>query len=215
MNTSEDEKVVSLVKHIEHKINVRPIEGSFNHVNEYKNDGPLLFERAMAFTIDLVFIGATKFFVTVTFSSFVASIAGLGIKSIESLSTPPASVEWSVSSLLFFSYFIFCNYVGNGKTIGNRVFKISSIENNYLSDFPNKDFHPTLRHSVLMTLGAYLGFISFGVLFLLPFIRKDQRSLAAILSNTTTISDKGLYEVFLAKNRSQEVLKVEVTAQAA
>jgi hypothetical protein len=50
-----------------------------------------------------------------------------------------------------------------------------------------------------------------GLLFLLPFLRKDKRGLQDMVSATSVIDDKQLYQYFITPMRSEsEVLEINV-----
>ncbi len=81
---------------------------------------------------------------------------------------------------LFMGYFICCYYMGDGQTIGKLVFKlkVKSLRSSNL----------TLSESCMRSFGYLFCYLNFFLLFLIPFMTKDQKGLPDWISSTSVIN---------------------------
>ncbi|MBP9673538.1 MAG: RDD family protein [Bacteriovoracaceae bacterium] len=151
--------------------------------NKKENPSLLLRKRAYGLIVDLVTIGILKKITLHTYAFFLRSFfyqMPLSLKQevIDSFT----AVESLATTTLFLGYFIMSMTWGHGQTIGGLIFGFKSKG--------EKEKTVTFASAVLNALGNFLSYLSFGLLFFLPLIRKDKRSLGEIWSGTHTVFEK-------------------------
>ena len=107
----------------------------------------------------------------------------MGEKNIDLLSAPSWRLEFSMTGLIFVSYFFLGYYLGNGRTIGKSFFKLKVLPQN--KETLELSAMESMIRSLCYTLSLFSGFF----LFLLPVFRKDNLGLADILSGSSIVSE--------------------------
>ena len=202
MNMFKKEKTIAandLVSHIEHKAKILPFTRELKK-NDSKHSKNFMRKRVLAFCVDLYAILIIKVMMTLAYTSFFKSFFFQlpaykqkqmieGIQWLDLLTTP----------IVFFTYFVLSYFSGEGKTIGKLMFKLTVVR----PDLKN-DYFPTIKEALMRTLGYIVCYMTLGVLFLLPFIRKDRKSLSDIFSNTSVWSDQELYDALREGEMSKD-----------
>lgn len=98
---------------------------------------------------------------------------------------------------LFFGYFIYCQYIFEGKTIGSVFFKLS---------IKSEDKSPIRFSQVLLrTIGSFFCYILGLILFLTPLLNKEQKGIQDYLSKTHVFFDEDEKSEFYNVNEAFEV----------
>ena len=209
MNMFKKEKTIAsndLVSHIEQKAKILPFPREIKKIDP-KQSKNFMRKRVLAFCVDLYAILIIKVMMTLAYTSFFKSFFFQlpaykqkqmieGIQWLDLLTTP----------IVFFTYFVLSYFSGEGKTIGKLMFKLTVVR----PDLKN-DYFPTIKEALMRTLGYCACYMTLGVLFLLPFIRKDKKSLSDLFSNTTVWSDQDLYDALREGEMSnQNVIQLEL-----
>lgn len=141
----------------------------------------MLKKRVQAFTIDMMIIVVTNYALVKSFTHFLRVVFfHLPITS-QMFLIKKFNMFNSISILsIAFAYFSIFLYVTNGKTFGKMILGLTVKSENGEITLPE-----AMKRSFTYIACAMLG----SVLFALPFIRKDQKSLADIISKTTVVSD--------------------------
>jgi uncharacterized RDD family membrane protein YckC len=105
-------------------------------------------------------------------------------------------IQFSLFTCLFFGYFIWAQYVWDGKTIGTHLNKIKVVNS-------NKKI-PALGQISLRTLGTFICYISGLILFIPIAFTKDNKGLADWMSSTYIIRDDTTGSLQLHTNESFE-----------
>jgi len=202
--------VVSLVDHLEHKqkINIQQYVGDKSF-----RKNPVFTQRLMAFGLDLIFLFILKILIINAYTSFVqAYFYQFNLQMDEIFFKNFGMVDGFISLSLFLTYFIFGHYSCNGKTPGKMIMKLTVIKKSYLEYEYTQEMYPSLKQSVIRTFGYFACYLSLGTLFLIPFFRKDKQSIPDFLSQTNIIEDRQLYELFLSKSKTKEVIQIDIAA---
>jgi uncharacterized RDD family membrane protein YckC len=183
--------------------------GAITSFASQKLSAPLM-TRMQAFLTDIFFLlvlrigvmGAYSDFAKTFFSQYAPEKYDLMIENM-------VAMEPMIGLVLFYGYFTFFYYVTQGKTPGKAIFKLTVISNDYLE---GNLYHkaPTLKEAFFRANGYMMCYATAGLLFLLPFLRKDKRGLQDMVSATSVIDDKQLYQYFITPMRSEsEVLEIK------
>ena len=138
----------------------------------------LLKKRIYALTMDFFIVVVTNYFLMASFTNFLKTVFFSFPLRAQMFLIQKLAVMSSISLMsLTFAYFSLFYFVTNGRTMGKTMFglKVVTADNSEI----------TLKQS-LQRAFAYFACAMFGsFLFALSFIRKDNKSLADVLSGTT------------------------------
>ena len=150
-----------------------------------KTETIILKKRVYAFTSDLGIVVVANFFLMAAFKQFIHTVFFHFPFKIQLMLINKMTFLSSVSLMsLTFTYFSLFYFVTNGRTIGKTLFGLQA-KNSDGSEL-------TLIQSMLRPLAYFTCAITGSFLFALSYIRKDQKSLADIFSNS--IVDYDIYE---------------------
>jgi len=140
----------------------------------------LLKKRTWAMTLDLFIVTATNYFLMAAFTNFVRTVFFHFPIKAQIFLVHKFSMMTSVSMLsLLFAYFSLFLYVTNGRTMGKTIFGLKVI---------NEDQSEITLIQAMKRSFSYFTCMMFGsVLFGLSFIRKDQKSLADLVSSSSVV----------------------------
>lgn len=138
----------------------------------------LLKSRTYAFTLDLAFVLILNKAVTLSYTNFIRTIFyQLAPQTQHKILLSFEYVQFSTLWIVFWSYFVLSYYLGEGKTPGKMIFGIQTFSEKSREGL-------TLSESLIRTMGHFVCMITGLFLFALPYLRKDQKSLADIISET-------------------------------
>lgn len=145
------------------------------------NQTSMLTKRVYAFTTDMGIVVVTNYFLMAAFTRFVQTVFFHFPIKTQLILINKMQMMNSVSLLsLTFAYFSLFYYLSNGHTMGKTLFglKVESPEGEL-----------TLKQSIMRSLAYFACAITGSFLFALSYIRKDEKSLADVLSGTTVVLD--------------------------
>lgn len=144
----------------------------------YSDPKQLLKSRTYAFTLDLAFVLILNKAVTLSYTNFIRTIFyQLAPHTQQKILLSFEFVQFSTLWIVFWSYFVLSYYLGEGKTPGKMIFGIQTF-----SKKSNEGL--SLSQSLVRTMGHFVCMISGLFLFALPYLRKDQKSLADLFAET-------------------------------
>ena len=194
---NEPNNVISLLDYIENKKTVE----SVIEQSEYISKMAPISKRVMSFIIDIGCIINIKLLMNLAYMTFVSEFLFILPRNTQSSLVNGVTIfDWSLTMIIFISYFTIANYLGNGKTIGAKVMKLSLVDNHYLNDMSN-EFQPTLTQSFRRAMSYFISYLSFGTLFGIALLTKDKRGFPDIISKTSILTDDELHQVFLHKSK--------------
>lgn len=205
----EKNNVIDLTKYLKTKIEPSKLMA---HIPKIEDRSEQLTKRSFAFAMDIVFISMIKTAINLGLAIFLDHVIDLVQMSFTQkymLSKSIMYFDYFLTFAIFIGYFSVGFYSFDGKTFGKKLMKLVAVPNNYIDDPEEQDFQMTWRQALMRSFG-YLGcYLSFGVLFALPFARKDRKSLSEIMSDTTVITEVELYKIFLFKSEHKEELTID------
>jgi uncharacterized RDD family membrane protein YckC len=137
----------------------------------------ILKKRVYAFTTDLSIVVVANYFMMAAFTQFVQTVFfHFPIKTQLFLIHKMGTLS-SISLMCFtFTYFSLFYFITNGKTMGKSLFglQVKNVDGSEIS----------LQQSLTRAIAYFICAIFGSFLFALSFIRKDQKSLADVLSRS-------------------------------
>ncbi len=167
-------------------------------------DKEMLKKRTYAFSVDFALILVLNKAAVLSYTNFIRTIFyQLAPQTQHKILLSYDYVQFSTLWIVFWSYFVLSYYLGEGKTPGKIFFGLQTF-----SSKTNDGL--TLTESLVRTMGHFVCLVTGLFLFAMPFLRKDQKSLADIISETwvskeSTVSEAQLAPVLeLAPQRIEE-----------
>ena len=172
-----------------------------------------LWRRAFAFISDFFVIAMLKNMVSISYALFVAEFLGpLTNAQKSALASPGAAVEASVFAVVFLSYFFFCLYALDGKTLGAQLMKLSVVDEDYAFDHDKKRHEPNSLQALKRSLSYMLCYLSFGTFFFFSLLNEDRRGVPDFLSSTRVVSDEWLQGHKAWKKLSREEVRININS---
>ena len=108
--------------------------------------------------------------------------------------------------IYYFSYFFFCCYLAEGRTLGKTIFKLRLV--NY-----NRARKQTvgLGQSLLRSTGHTISYALLFLPFLLNYFKKNQRGISDLLSQTETVTCEE-YQLLLAEEQESDSFSIQKVA---
>lgn len=143
----------------------------------------LLKKRVYALTMDFFVVVVTNYFLMASFTNFIKTVFFHFPLRAQLFLIQKFAMMSSISLMsLTFAYFSLFYFVTNGRTMGKSMFGLKVVTSD------NSEI--TLKQSMQRAF-AYFSCAMFGsFLFALSFIRKDDKSLADVLSGTSVAYDR-------------------------
>lgn len=142
----------------------------------------MLKKRVQAFTADMFIIVLSNYALMTAFTQFVKTVFFHFPFKAQLFLIHKLNTIHSVTLLsLMFSYFSVFYFVTNGKTFGKMLLGLKVQSENE---------EMTLTESMKRSITYIFCSMTGSFLFSLPYFRKDHRSLADIISNTTVVLDE-------------------------
>lgn len=143
-----------------------------------KTETSILKKRVYALTTDLGIVVVANYFLMASFNQFVTTVFFYFSTKIQMMLIDKMAVMNSISLMsLTFAYFSLFYFVTNGRTVGKSFFGLQ-VKNANGEDL-------TLNQSMMRALAYFTCAMTGSFLFALSYIRKDEKSLADVFSNST------------------------------
>ena len=141
----------------------------------------ILKKRVYALTTDLFIVVLSNYFLMASLTNFLRTVFFHFPLHTQLFLVHKMAIMSSTSLLLLtFSYFSIFYYVTNGRTMGKTLFGLKVVS-------PDGDI--SLKQSIQRSFAYIISAMLGSFLFTLSFIRKDDKSLADILSSTMVAFD--------------------------
>ncbi|AYF45418.1 MULTISPECIES: RDD family protein [Halobacteriovorax] len=141
-----------------------------------------LRKRAYAFICDLYIIVFANKALSFVWLSFINNyVSNISTSPRVSTFTFQAHTTNLSLAIMFFSYFFFSYYLGNGQTLGKAFFKLKVVSSRDMTE----------ELSALDCFGRSIGYVFASLLAYLPlalnFVRKDQKGVQDFISHTHVV----------------------------
>ena len=141
-----------------------------------------LKKRTFAFFLDFTAITFLFKSLLYLYKSFLWEITETSLQMQREMMADMYLLEFPVFTIVFCSYFALSYFMSEGKTLGKIIFGLQISTNNQK--------RLELKHCLLRSIGYYFCYLPMAVLFIIPFIRSDQRGIPDWLSGTSVSLNK-------------------------
>lgn len=174
---------------------------------------PVLFKRIIAFIVDLLAVSVLKTSVHTAYALFINEFMGaIGTSFKIHLINASIGVHLSTFLSIYFSYFLFCTYILNGKTLGKYAMGLRIIKEDYFNNLQSTNYLLDFKDSFRRSLGYLFCYLSFGTFFIFNFSSEDKRGLPDYISGSRTVTDQWLYQMQDYKSHQQEQVSIDIAA---
>ncbi len=178
-------------------------EPKINQVPNSLTKGKLK-KRFYAFCTDLFFIGIIQKALVLSYMVFVNdSFFKAPARVKEVLVDNLYQMRLQTLVFTFFSYFLISLYLGHGKTIGKTIFNLRVVSHE------GDPYELSFMESFMRTMGYTTCYVAYSILFALVFLRKDERGIPDLFSQTEVLTD----EEFEALQHKEEELQGSLTEE--
>lgn len=201
--------LIQLSHYIEQRKKIVPID-FYAQAQSIENQ-KILTKRFWAFTIDILSILLIKTAIDISYTVFIKNFYFfLSIKQQNHLAFGNLPLQWSVTMIIFWTYFVFCHYTLEGKTFGKMFMKLRTINDEFIFNQEVQDYTPSLSCALRRTFGYFVCYISFGTFFSFSFFSEDQRGVPDYFSGTRTVSDEWLFGMIHHKQYQSQVINISI-----
>lgn len=207
MMSDRNKNVISLFDYLDE----RRVNNSPTVIQPESEMTPTYLKKIASFTLDFMTILTLKLMATISYASFVQNyFFMLNRQQMAHLVSANFSFHLSLIVLIYYSYFLFCNYALEGKTLGKMVFKISTVNDNFIFDQKETDISMSLSQANRRAFGYLLCYLSFGTFFIFSFFSEDKRGLQDFFSGTRTVNDEWIDSIMDYKEHGTEVITIDI-----
>lgn len=204
-----EEKVINLANHLKNK---RPLETSNVEASTFcLSKEKITLRRGMSFYIDFM---AVLMFTNLSIGSYAVFVNEflLPMNRIQKnlMIQGNTMMAMSVFSLIFITYFFYCNFFLEGRTIGSHFMKLRVVDEGFCFNNKQTHHHPSLKQSFRRTAAYAVCYMSFGLFFFLSLLAPDKRGLPERFSGTRVVSDEWLEGWKSFKEFDQEQLSIDI-----
>lgn len=183
----EDNNVIDLVKILQQK---KEIIFDAAPYHDHSGKVPNQWRRIFSFAIDFIAILFIKTLVDISYAGFVNSfLYFLSYSQKSALINMDMITHFSLFSIIFITYFTFCLYAFEGKTIGKKMLGLNIASEHFFNTQLQKDHTLQLKSCFYRALGYYFGYLSFGLLFTFSLISDDSRGIPDYISQSRSVTD--------------------------
>lgn len=168
-----------------------------------------------------VFAFMCDFFVVATFKNMASVSYALAVNELlqplsgaqrMAIIRPSMLMEAAVFLTIFFTYFFYCNYVLNGKTLGGFLMKLNVIDDNYPFDHQQTRHWPKVSQAAKRAAGYVVCYLSFGTFFFLSLLNDEKLGVPDFISGTRVVSDEWLKGYKAYKKYDQDQVRININS---
>ena len=172
-----------------------------------------LSKRGIAFFVDLLSIGVLKTVIDSGYAIFIAQFMAPASTTMKSqLMHTNMFFQLSLFITIYCAYFLYCNFIFDGKTLGKMTMKLTTINEDFVFNFKDATHEINFNQSLKRSLGYLLCYISMGTFFIFNFSSEDKRGLSDYLSGSRTVSDDWLEQALSFKAHQLEEVTIDIYA---
>ena len=211
MDTKEN-NIINLVDHLNSQEEINTFNPA--DIGYFKiEDDNIMIRRIYSFVVDFSIIMLLNTAATVSYIVFVRKFFYmLHFEQQEILIANNFFVQFSVFIVLYISYFLYCNFVLNGQTVGKQVFKLTTVSDHFIFIEQEQNYALSFLQCWRRTIGYLSCYLSFGTFFFFSFMSIDKRGLPDYLSQSRTVSNEWLAGMMAFKKYEHDQVRIDITA---
>ncbi|MCO4754014.1 MAG: RDD family protein [Bacteriovoracaceae bacterium] len=173
----------------------------------------IILRRMFAFLCDFVCILTLKNMLYFSYAMFVANFL-LPLTSAQKSTMIKMGNGWEVAifTVVFFSYFLYCNFSLGGRSLGSHLMKLNVIDEKYPFDSEQEVWQPSFMQALKRTLAYMACYMSFGTFFFLSLLHEEKKGIPDFFSATRVVSDEWLKGFQACKRVDQEQVRININS---
>lgn len=171
--------------------------------------------KSFAFILDLFAVVILRQIVITSYQNFLTSyFYQIPAYTKKALLQNTGELTFSLSILIFMTYFVLTPYLFEGKTLGLKVMKLRSVNKKF---YEGKDanFLMSLKECLHRANAYILSILSFGLFTIIPFLTHDKKGLPEMFSHTFIISEDDFEAHIHNHSLDDEVVYIDIDSLAA
>lgn len=206
---NEDQKILYLKDYTSNQNLVEPHEYISTQIQSRPTSE--ILARSFAFFIDMMVILLLNYTVHAAYGLFINQfLHPMNNASKLLFIEPQLSQSILVFLTLYTSYFLYTGVVLNGKTIGKMIFKLSVVNENFITNHLENTHETTMKQALYRAIGYLTCYLSFGTFFIFHLASEDNRGLPDYLSSTRTVTDEWLNSMLEHKEFSAQEVTIDI-----
>ncbi|MBC76260.1 MAG: hypothetical protein CME64_09620 [Halobacteriovoraceae bacterium] len=169
--------------------------------------------RAFAFMSDFTCVLMLNLMVLLSYATFVTNFfLPMSPTQKVSLLQMGDAFSFGVFTLIYFTYFLYCGYALNGKTLGCHIMKLNIIDEAYPHKENMTSSEPSLSQAFKRSLAYVACYFSMGMFFFLSLLHEEKRGIPDFFSKTRVVSDEWLKSFEAAKEGHKEHISIDINS---
>lgn len=169
--------------------------------------------RIYSFLVDLSAIMVINTAIHTSYALFINEYYSILHPQVKTgLLTGNFGIQAGVFILAYMTYFFYSLYILNGKSLGKMVFKLQTIDDNFIFSHEEKSFSIGPRQAFRRTFGYLSCYLSFGTFFIFSLLSEDKRGLPDYFSSSRTVSLEWLESMKAYKQYEKDHVRIDISS---
>ena len=167
--------------------------------------------RAFAFICDFSCVLMINMMILISYATFVSNFF-LPMNPTQKVSLLQMSplMSFGIFTAVYFTYFFYCGYVLNGKSLGCHLMKLNMIDEDYPNNPESVDYQPSFMQALKRSLAYTACYFSMGLFFFLSLLHEEKRGIPDFFSKTRVVSDEWLKSFEALKDGQKEHVSIDI-----
>lgn len=204
--------VISLVDHLEKKSEVKTFDEYVIKQVDITQD-QITQRRIYSFLVDFATIMVINTAIHTSYALFVSEFyASLNLQVKSQLLGGNFGLQAGVFMMAYMTYFFYSMFILDGQTLGKMIFKIHTIDDNYIFEEDEKAYKLGFRQSFRRAFGYLTCYLSFGTFFIFSILSEDKRGVPDYLSGSRTVSSEWFEGMKAYKEYEHEEVRIDINS---
>jgi uncharacterized RDD family membrane protein YckC len=207
-----ENNVISLVSHLEKNSNVETVNEFDIRPIDIANEN-ITQRRIYSFLVDFSTILVINTAIYTSYAVFVSEFySALNVEVKTQLIGGNFGLQAGVFLMAYMTYFFYSMFVLNGQTLGKKVFKLHTIDDNYIFEEDSSQFTLGARQAFRRSFGYLTCYLSFGSFFVFSILSEDKRGIPDYFSSSRTVSAEWLEGMKAYKQYEHDEVRIDITS---
>jgi uncharacterized RDD family membrane protein YckC len=207
-----ENNVISLVSHLEKNSNVETVNEFDIKPIDIANEN-ITQRRIYSFLVDFSTILVINTAIHTSYAVFVSEFySALNVQVKTQMIGGNFGLQAGVFLMAYMTYFFYSMFVLNGQTFGKKVFKLHTIDDNYIFEEDSSQFTLGARQAFRRSFGYLTCYLSFGSFFVFSLLSEDNRGIPDYFSGSRTVSAEWLEGMKAYKQYEHDEVRIDITS---
>jgi uncharacterized RDD family membrane protein YckC len=205
-----ENNVINLVSHIQKRKEIKTFN-EFEHQNIDHSKERLTQRRIYSFLVDFSSICVLSAAINTSYAIFINEfLFNLKMSAKTGLITNTFWLQASIFILTYTTYFLYSLFILDGQTFGKKIFKLTTVSDDYFHNETDDSNDITLKQSFQRTAGYLACYLSFGTFFIFSMMSEDKRGLPDYLSSSRTVSLEWLKSTIAQRSAKGDIIQIDI-----